>query len=472
MLGSSLLVLACAAKNAPPAPQEKRDPRRVNVTQSWENNCSHCHGMDGKGGGAGTQTLLTEALFDQDLDKRFFDAIKNGVKDTGMTAFGETMSDEEIWSLVVHTRELQARALRTESSRTRLNGVNKKRGHSYRVETVFEEGLKTPWSVDWLPDGRMLVTNRGGRLLLVKGSQATEVTGTPPVLELGQGGLMDVAVHPKYAQNGWIYLSFTQPGEGGTGLTKLVRGKIDGSDWTSQQTLWEGQPEWYSRSGVHFGCRIVFDGKGHLFFCIGERGSGDLAQDLGRPNGKVYRINEDGTVPKDNPFVNDPKAIPAIWSYGHRNPQGLAFGLDGKLWDTEHAPRGGDEVNEVVKGANYGWPLISYGINYNDSPYRTPWPKDGQDFKMPVFRWLPSTGACGLDVARGPMFPGWKGDLIAGGLAGQNVDRIRIQDGKLVEREELVWGIGRVRDVVCGPDGSIYIVLNDPDKVVRLVEAK
>ena len=158
-----------------------------------------------------------------------------------------------------------------------------------------------------------------------------------------------------------------------------------------------------------------------------------------------------------------------MWSYGHRNPQGLSFDLQGNLWDTEHAPRGGDELNLIQKGANYGWPIVSFGINYNGSPHEVPWPKEGQDIAMPAFRWLPSTGAAGLTVVNGSKFPQWKGDLIAGGLVGQNVDRIRVKDGKMVEREELVFGMGRVRDVALGPDGFIYVVFNQPDKIARLV---
>ena len=186
-------------------------------------------------------------------------------------------------------------------------------------------------------------------------------------------------------------------------------------------------------------------------------------------------MNEDGSVPKDNPFVGVPGAFEGIWTLGHRNPQGLSFGLDGRLWDTEHAPRGGDEVNEIVRGANYGWPTVGFGINYNDTPFHTPFPElsaPGKEIKLPIFRWLPSTGACGLDVARGKAFPQWQGDLLAGGLAGQNVDRIRVKDGKMVERETLVKGQGRVRDVAVTPNGEVYVVLNGPDAIVKLVPAK
>ncbi|MFN8218597.1 MAG: PQQ-dependent sugar dehydrogenase [Fimbriimonadales bacterium] len=463
----------------PAAPLEAQS---TNVTELWIRNCSNCHGREGEGGGAGTKTLITQDLYDQKHDRPFFDTIKNGKPDMGMEAFGKTLKDQEIWALVVHIREMQSRGLRAKfGSPKAVDGVYTSKLHKFRMETVVEGGLSTPWSLNWLPDGRMLVTNLSGALNVVEGGKLSPaVQGTPAVAQIGQGGLMDVAVHPDYAKNGWIYFSFADPAKNGNGgFTKIVRGKLQFSGgrpaWTNQETIFEVAQENYNGSGVHFGSRIVFDGKGHIFFSIGERGNGNLAQDLTKPNGKIYRVNEDGTIPGDNPFASAAdKAkgrIGAIWSYGHRNPQGLVMGLDGTLWDTEHAPRGGDEVNRIQKGANYGWPIISFGINYNDSPYSTPWPGQGQDFQLPIFRWLPSTGACGLDVMRGKAFPSWNGDLIAGGLSGANVDRIRTQNGKFVEREELLQGIGRVRDVAVGPDGYLYIAINQPDKVVRLVPA-
>jgi glucose/arabinose dehydrogenase len=295
-------------------------------------------------------------------------------------------------------------------------------------------------------------------------------------VELGQGGLMEVTVHPNYRENGWIYLALSDPAKNGRGaMTKIVRGKlrVEGSktQWTSQETIFEAAQEFYNGAGIHFGSRIVFDGKGHVFFVVGERGGNMLAQELGNPFGKIYRLNDDGSQPADNPFVGkgSAKHVGAIWSLGHRNPQGLAMDLKGNLWDTEHGPRGGDEVNRIQKGANYGWPVIALSINYNDAPFKTPWPKAGQNLTVPVARWLPSTGACGLDVAKGAAFPKWNGDLLAGGLVGQNLDRIRVSGDKLIEREELLHGMGRIRDVSVAADGKVYIALNEPDKIIRLV---
>lgn len=461
------------------------DQRQLGMTRLYDDNCAKCHGANGQGGGAGTKSLLSREKFDQKHDKPYFDAIKNGVKDMGMEAYGTTLSDPEIWGLVVHIRELQAKHLRaTEGGPKSTNGVFRSKHHPYRIETVIEEGLGlvTPWAIDWLPDGKMLVTSRPGHMNLFQSGQVgPNIQGLPAVVELGQGGLMEVAVHPGYAKNGWVYLAFTDPAANGNGgMTKLVRGKLKisglSATWTNQETIFQADQSTYTRSGVHFGCRIVFDGKGHIYFPIGERGNGNLSQDLSRPNGKVFRVKEDGAIPADNPFASAEwkakGALGAIWSYGHRNPQGLVMGLDGNLYDTEHGPRGGDEVNRVEKGANYGWPIVAFSINYNDAAYSVPWPKADQPFKLPIYRWLPSIGACGLDVGKGGAFPNWKGDLFAGGLSGANVDRLRIKGEKLIEVEEIVFGMGRVRDVSIHRDGTIYVALNQPDKVVRVVPAK
>lgn len=476
------------------------------VAALWAANCQRCHGERGQGGGAGTRSLLDDEWLEgrtaglmgtpfdgPGSDRALFTSTKQGHPDSGMEAFGETLTDAQIWALTVYIHELREIDRRKrDHGPTAKSGVYAAREHSFTIETVIGEGVSVPWSVDFIPAGAareggppagaMLVAERSGKLRLWHGGAlSAPVSGTPSVRDRGQGGLMDVAPHPDYAKNGWIYLSFTDPLEQGgrtLGMTKIVRGRIKNNAWTEQETIFEAKPEHYLRTDLHFGCRIVFtapasDGRRHVYFPIGERGMQDHAQELARPNGKIHRLWDDGQVPDDNPFLATANAYPSIWSYGHRNPQGLALDLDENLWDTEHGPRGGDEVNLVRKGGNYGWPLVSFGINYTGAPFATPWPDTArvtQPIEMPAFIWLPSIGACGLDVARGPMFAKWRGDLLAGGLSGMNVDRLRVREGKVVEREELVFRKGRVRDVVCGPDGSVYIVLNDPDSVIRLVE--
>jgi glucose/arabinose dehydrogenase len=460
-------------------PTGTQGSRRLDIRSYYLETCAKCHGNNAEGGGGGTLSLNTKEKFDQKYDKPFYDAIQKGVPERGMEAY-DNLSDAEIWGLVVYIRELQAKALRSEfGSPTAKDGVFKGQRADYKLETVVdtESGLKTPWGIDWLPDGRYLVTSRTGKMhLFDKNGKGQEVANVPASVEMNQGGLMDVAVHPDYAKNGWIYLAVNDPKDSRSAMTKIVRGKLTFPNgvptWGSTQDILKLPDETYTSSGIHFGCRIAFDGKGHVFIAIGSRGNEDQPQLITSPYGKIYRLMDDGKIPTDNPFKENSGVLGGVWSYGHRNPQGLAFGTDGKLYETEHAPRGGDELNEILKGENYGWNIISYGINYNGTPHAVPWPTKDQKFRMPIFRWLPSIGASGLDSVKGNAFPQWKGDLVAGGLVGNVVDRIRVKDGKLVEREELIHGMGRVRDVACGPDGNIYIVFNQPDKVMRLVPAK
>jgi glucose/arabinose dehydrogenase len=473
------------------------------VDELWTVNCASCHGARGEGV-EGVGSLVGGDVVGGS-QRRYFDSIMGTDLVDGEHDFSGKLSKEQLWGVVVYVRELQAGARRERegSPAPDAQGVYRSQHHGYRVETVLEEGLRTPWSVDFLPDGRKLVTNRPGTLQVeTEAGRFMEVRGTPRVRNRGQGGLMDVAPHPSYEENGWIYLALSdklEANDRSPGMTKVVRGRITRGEWSNEQTVFEAEHDDYLPSDIHFGCRLAFQkpeaaGPGsathYLYFPIGERGFGPHAQDLTRPNGKVHRVWDTGSVPRDNPFVEraqgEAGVYESIWSYGHRNPQGLAFDLDGVLWDTEHGPRGGDEVNVVERGKNYGWPLVSFGINYSGDPLTTPFPDvsaPDAEIAMPSAIWMPSVGACGLDVVRpgvgGEAFPGWRGDLVAGGLSGANVDRFRFEADssspggrRLVEREELLHGVGRVRDVVCGPDGSVYVVLNDPDKVVRLVRAE
>lgn len=439
------------------------------IRSLWADQCIRCHGDRGQGGM--TESLLREGgILTDGSDKAFFDVIKDGLPEHGMPGYAEALSDAEIWGLVVYLRELQHRDRRANGAAPKrdADGTFKTQHHDFVIEPAFNGRLDVPWSVAWLPDGRMLITERPGgvRLVDADGSSVT-LRGTPEVFARGQGGMMEVAVHPEYASNGWIYLAYSDP-QGRVSMTKVVRGKIEGDQWTAQETVFQAPARTYVPTAIHFGCRLVFAGE-YLFISIGERGMGEHAPLLDRPNGKVHRVHHDGSIPSDNPFVGREGALGSIWSYGHRNPQGMVLDLGGNLWVTEHGPRGGDELNLVKKGANYGWPSYSFGMNYNGTAYRTPWPAEDAGLTQPVFVWLPSIAACGLDVVdEGKAFPAWKGDLLAGGLAGETVERLRVRDGKVVEREELVFGEGRVRDVRVGPDGLVYVVLNGPDAIVRL----
>lgn len=449
------------------------------ITKIYQANCMNCHGEHGEGGGAGTQTLLTEDLFDEKLDRRFFNSIKNGVPGSDMDKFGASLDDKTIWGLVVHVRELQRDELKKSlpPRKPDAQGIVKTDKLTYKVETVLDEhqGLRTPWAITFIEDGTLLVTNRPGYLSIARGNKVIgKVENTPTTAEVGQGGLMNIITHPNYKQNHWIYLSFADllPKDPKAAFTKLVRGKItmsgDKATWGSQQTIFEADQSNYMEGVAHFGNKLVFDGKGHIFLCLGERGIGERAQDLKLPNGKIFRLNEDGTVPKDNPFYAQGGNAAKVWSYGHRNPQGMTMDLEGRIWNTEHGPRGGDKLNIVQKGKNYGWPITCYGINYNDQPWSTPW-TDQITAEPPVHRWLPSIAPSGLICVSSPKYPAWHGDLLAGGLAGRRIERIKYSEGRMVEDELVLHDIGRVRDIRQGPDGYVYVVLNRPDKVVRLV---
>ena len=458
-------ILAVGALGAAQAP-EKRD-----VSQVFAETCAACHGAKLQGGQAAS--LVDDTWMHGGDDASLAKSIREGHPDAGMPAFGSALSEQEIRALVIFIRETVDEAKRAATVYAKPSGdtVVRSEEHAFRVETVAE-GLETPWSIAFLPDGRMLVTEKAGRLRIVeKGKLLPEpVAGVPPVWSQGQGGLLDVAVHPDYAKNGWIYLSLSDPGADGTAMTKVIRGRLRGGQLVDQETLFEAPKSLYRKGQVHFGSRFVFDGKGHLFFSIGERGQKDDAQDLSRPNGKVHRIHDDGRVPADNPFAKQPGAMPTIWSYGHRNPQGLAqHPVTGELFDAEHGPRGGDELNRVLPGRNYGWPVITYGMNYDGSPITDLTAKEGME--QPVVYWVPSIAVCAIDFYAGDRFPRWKNDLLVSSLAAEELRRLVLDGDKVTKQEVLFKGIGRVRDVVSGPDGLVYVAFNGPDRVARLVPA-
>jgi glucose/arabinose dehydrogenase len=449
----------------------RAQPREVG--RLYGQHCAGCHGANLQGG-------QTDSLLDDEWkhgkgdDEALFRVIRDGDELNGMPPMKGDLSDAEIRALVVFIREkaTQAKAAQTPFAKPGEDQVVKSREHRFRLQTVVE-GLSTPWSVAWLPDGRLLLTELPGALRVVEKWKLNPVPvlGTPAVRAKGQGGLMEVAPHAGFKTNGWIYLAYAEAGANDStrdgGMTVIVRGRLKDHRWTDEQTIFRA-PLWsYRPGGVHFGCRLVFDGEGHLFFPIGERGHMQDAQDLSRPNGKVHRVFHDGRIPPDNPFVGVTNALPSIWSYGHRNPQGLdRHPVTGELWETEHGPRGGDELNLVRKGLNYGWPIITYGMNYNGTPITALTAKDG--LEQPVIHWTPSIAVCGIDFYEGDQFPRWKHNLFVTGLASEELRRVVIEGHRVVEQEVVFKGIGRVRDVASGPDGFLYVVLNKPDRLVRL----
>ena len=356
--------------------------------------------------------------------------------------------------------------------------------HDYRIVTVVD-GLVNPWSMAFLPSGDMLVTERPGRLRIVRDGEllARPVAGVPAVHAQGQGGLMDVVPHPDFAQNRLLYISYSKPDANGQGgATAIIRARFENDALHDVEELWVGNSLDEFRRGGHYGSRIIFDGMGYIYFSQGDRqapSTGDLeahpAQDRSNHHGTINRIHEDGRIPADNPFIGESGVEPTIWSYGHRNPQGLAIDPEtGNIWATEHGPQGGDELNLIQRGANYGWPVVGYGVNYRSgSAIHDGTMREGME--PPTHFWIPSIATSGLMVYTGDRFPAWKGDILAGGLGGEQIARLTMDGERVVAEETLVLGLGRVRDVRQGPDGFIYIAVEDragePTAIVRLEPA-
>jgi glucose/arabinose dehydrogenase len=332
-------------------------------------------------------------------------------------------------------------------------------GYRFALEKVGDAPSEL-WAMAFLPDGSLIVTQKNGQLLLFKdGKQIGRVEGVPKVWNGSQGGLLDVKPHPDYANNGWIYLTFSDPGaENGTAMTRVVRGKLDGLRWVQQQDIFRAALKFYTQDYAHFGSRIAF-ADGYIYFSVGERQQPELAQSLAHPFGKIHRLHDDGRIPKDNPFVGREDALPSIWSYGHRNPQGMtAHPRTREIWSAEHGPAGGDEINFVRKAANYGWPLVSHGTHYDgtpvsDSPYR-----DGVE--PPIHHFTPSIGISQIAFYEGDAFPQWRGHVLVASLGRQELHLVQIRDRQFVNAHLLLKGFGRIRDVTVGPDGHPYVLLN------------
>ena len=333
---------------------------------------------------------------------------------------------------------------------------------------IVAAGLEHPWSMAFLPDGRVLVTERPGRLrLIVNGRlQAAPVTGVPKVVARGQGGLLDVVLHPDYADNGWIYLSFAAPSLRGA-HTAVARARLDGNRLVDLKTIFRANN--VAGGGSHFGSRLAFGGDGKLYVTVGERGDSDRAQDLDSHNGTTVRLNDNGTVPGDNPFLNTAGALPETYSYGHRNSQGMArHPVSGDIWLNEHGPQGGDEINIVRAGVNYGWPVITYGRSYAGFSIGEGSQKPGME--QPILHWTPSIAPSGMAFYTGDKFPAWRGNLFVGSLKFRHLVRLELDDERVVSQERLLEGaFGRVRDVRQGPDGLLYLLTDENEgALIRL----
>ena len=332
---------------------------------------------------------------------------------------------------------------------------------SFRVVTLTQ-GLQHPWSLAFLPDGRLLITERAGRLRIVQKDFTLDpkpISGLPKIIAGGQGGLFDVVLHPQYSQNGWIYFAYSEAGKGGWG-TALARGKLVGHQMTDVQVLFSMEPK--TRSNQHFGGRIVFDEAGYMYLTLGDRGEMARAQLLGDHAGSIIRLHDDGRVPKDNPFVNTAEAKPEKFTLGNRNVQGVAIHpKTGEVWTHEHGPQGGDEINIIKPARNYGWPIITHGVNYGTGT------KIGEGtakagLEQPLYVWVPSIAPSGMAFYKGNAFTNWNNNLFIGALRAETLVRIELSGDKVVHEERLLKGsIGRIRDVRLGPDQFIYLLTDE-----------
>ncbi|HZP09259.1 MAG TPA: PQQ-dependent sugar dehydrogenase [Methyloceanibacter sp.] len=336
------------------------------------------------------------------------------------------------------------------------------------VVSTVARGLEHPWGLAFLPDGRMLVTERPGRLRIVTndGAVSAPLKGVPEVFAQGQGGLLDVALDPDFATNRLVYLSYSEPGEGGAG-TAVARGKLSDDGLEGVEVIFRQEPK--VDGGNHFGGRLAFAPDGKLFVTLGERFKFTPAQDLSTDLGKIVRINPDGSVPQDNPFAGKEGVRAEIWSYGHRNPQGAAINpKTGELWESEFGPKGGDEVNIPEAGKNYGWPVVSWGDNYDGTPIARP--PTHPEFADAIAHWNPVISPSGIMFYTGDAIPAWKDDLLLAGLSSQSIVRLTI-DGETVTGEERIPMGERVRDVVQGPDGAVYALTDDSDGAILKLTA-
>lgn len=491
-----------APEAAVPPPQAVAKESARSIPKLQADLCASCHGANWEGGRA--PSMLDDVWAHGGEDEDLAKSIRDGWPVNAMPPFGAVLSPLEIRAFVVQIRYARDKARREPPAPPRdLAGmVIKSELQSFKIEVVTKD-VRTPWGIAFLPDGRFLVSERGRRtrldaptpeglrfrdeadLKLVDPNRGVveTITGLPTPWVMQDGGLFDVAVHPNYAQNGWVYISFSETGPIPPGVTspnqiasatRIVRGRIRDGKLVDQQDIFKAAPEFVWTSNTHYGSRFLFDREGYLFFSIGERGRPDESQKLSSPYGKLHRVHDDGRVPADNPFVNQPGAVKSIWSYGHRNQQGLAqHPVTGEIWATEHGPHGGDELNLIQRGRNYGWPVITYGMNDNGTPITDLTAKEGME--QPIRHWTPSPAVSALEFYTGNKFPQWKNQLFMAALVLQELHRLQLDDQHRVVHDEIVFrGFGRVREVVTGPDGFLYVTLNSqfgdsPGQVIRLV---
>jgi len=452
-LGLVILILAAIPSGAP-------EPK--SASENYQMYCAGCHGVNldefiDREWTYGTNPAKIEQI------------ITNGFPNDGMPGFASTLTNDEIRALGEYIlAESKAKSIEKNKVNSPKNGIYGT-DFKYKAEVLVDK-LEIPWGIEFVPNGDLLIAERKGTLSrLTKDKQLIQIEGLPDIKVIGQGGLMDLKLHPDYEQNGWLYISFSYADDvdNSASNTQIIRGKLKENQLTEIETIYKGKPA--VPTNYHFGSRMEFDDAGHLYFTIGDRGRRDVfPQKLDNSNGKVHRLYDDGSIPTDNPFFNTMGAEKSIFSYGHRNIQGMAKNpVTGEIWTHEHGPRGGDEINIVKPGLNYGWPVISFGINYDGTTFTNDTAIAGME--QPLTYYVPSIAPCGMAFITGNRYGNWENGLLIGSLRFEYLERCIIKDNRVVGHERLLEGIGRVREVKLSPDGYIYVGVENPGRIIILM---
>jgi len=449
------------------ADEEGNNGSDQRAKEIYDQYCSNCHGKDLRGGNA--QSLLDGVWQFGDGSGYVTRNIKYGIPHLGMPSYENSLDDGEIRMVVEFLYKEQSMAgVEKPDPPAQLESIDYTIGSE-----IWVDSLDIPWAIVFLNKDTALFTERPGKLrMIVNGLLIdTPVKGIPEVLAEGQGGLMDVNIDPSYLGNGWIYLSYShsidapQGEDRAAAMTRIVRGRIRDMQWVDEQLLYEAPFETYRTTRHHYGNRIVFDRKGYLYFSIGDRGAQEQAQDPTKPNGKIHRIYPDGSIPDDNPFRD--QGLASLYTLGNRNPQGVSVHpLTDEVWAAEHGPLGGDELNLITQGTNYGWPVITYGSNYDGVPVSDFTRKEG--YAQPVLYWKPSIAVCGIEFYQGEAFSKWENKLLVGALKFEEVRLLDIEADRVMHQEVIFKNFGRVRDIGFDPEGNIYVLVNKPDRIIRL----
>lgn len=457
-------IIACNAKKAGTMNANVAAVSSASPEKNYAAFCAGCHGekMD-----AFVDRKWVHGTSSADL----FKAVKYGYHDEGMPGFDSAFTDKQIQQLADYMLTGIANVKRYAFTEKVVSNIFKSEGITIRLDTIAT-GMSSPWGIAFLPNNDMLVTDKNGKMFrITPGKEKFPISGVPEVVFQSQGGLLDVTLHPNYATNHWIYISYSKGKKDANGkivaTTAVTRAVLNGDALTEQKIIFEALP--YAATRIHYGSRFAWGKDGMLYITVGERGNEkENPQSLERYLGKIHRIKDDGSIPADNPFVNIPGAVPSIFTYGNRNPQGMTVHpATGDIWTNEHGPRGGDEINIVKKGANYGWPVISYGINYDGRIMTKLTAKAGME--QPLHYWIPSIGPSGMAFVQGDKYKAWKGNVFVGAMRFKYLNRCVLKGEKVIHEEILFKNIGRVRDIRMAPDGFLYMSVEAPGIIYKLV---